>query len=162
MILWHINICVHCADGVLWTLWWAVIKQHIYITGHYKRKMATSSWKRRLWVRIQNPSWQLKTRACDECGLMLSVGNEVGGGKSTYTQPLCYKQSDNTLDVLHLHLMSVQAGRYANVTCMWGVWTIAQPSPSPLGRVCCGEVFNFLVFANSSAARVHWAFWSSE
>lgn len=40
------------------------------------------------------------------------------GGKSTYTLPLCYKQSDNTLDVLHLHLMSVQAGRYANVTCM--------------------------------------------
>lgn len=160
MILWHINICVHCADGVLRMLWQARGKQHIYIKDSTKRKWLTSSWEQRLWVRILNPCRQLKTRVCKACCLMLSVGNEVSGRARTHCL-LCYKQSDNTLVVLHLHLMSVQAARYANVTRMWGVWTIAQPSPSPLGRVCCGMVFDFVVFVNSSAARVQWAFWSS-
>lgn len=56
--------------------------------------------------------------------VMLSVGNEAregvwGGGGGAHTHCLlCYKQSDNTLVVLHLHLMSVQAARYANVTWM--------------------------------------------
>lgn len=133
-------------------------KHYIYIKNSMKEKWLTSSREQRLWVRIQNPSRQLKTRVCKACCLMLSVGNEE---KSTHTLPLCYKQSDNTLVVLHLHLMSVQAARYANVTRMWGVWTIVQPSPSPLGRVRCGVVFDFLVFAHSSAARVQRAIWSS-
>lgn len=48
---------------------------------------------------------------------MLSAGNEMWERART-RRLLCYKQSDNTLDVLHLHLMSVQAARYANVTRM--------------------------------------------
>lgn len=143
---WHINICAHCADGVLRSQWRARAKQHIYIKRDgTKEKRLTSSREQRLWVRIQNPSEAIKNT-----GMQSMPPDVVGGkwseGKSTHTLPLCYKQSDNTLVVLHLHLMSVQAARYANVTRMWGVWTIAQPSPSPLGRVCCGVVFNFLFF----------------
>lgn len=153
MILWHINICVHCADGVPQTLWQARAKQHIYINNSTIEKWLTSSWEQRLWVRIQNPSRQLKKTSMQSM-LPDVVCGKWSEGKSTHTLPLCYKQSDNTLVVPHLHLMSVQAARYANVTRMWGVWTIAQPSPSPLGRVCCVVLFDFLVFANSSAARV--------
>lgn len=104
---------------------------YICIKSGMKEKWLTSSREQRLWVRSQNPSRQLKTGPCEECCLMLSAGNEE---RSMHTLPLCYKQSDNTLVVLHLHLMSVQAARYANVTRMWGVWTIVQPSPSSLGE----------------------------
>ena len=47
-----------------------------------------------------------------------AVCGKLSEGKSAQALPLWYKQSDNTLHVLHLHLMSVQTGRHANEMCM--------------------------------------------
>lgn len=64
------------------------------------------------------------------------VGGKRSGEKSAHKLPLCYKQSDNILVVLHLYLMSVQAARYANARVYVSSMNNCSAKPFSLGGGC--------------------------
>lgn len=145
--LWHTSLSVHCADGVSAN---ALPKREQNNTSIEKaaQKNGSQSWQQRLWVRILNCSREGKTAKHAARGRW-----EVKRKEERAHTAFVFQQSDDTPAVLHLHSMPVQGAIYGNVTHMWGVWTIAQPSPPPPeGRRAAGVVV--LGFGSKAAVSI--------